>query len=114
MNESEFKESYYESSKEIKRDSFDFNLFITPPSNDCKLISFKPLVVMIGIDKYNNFQNRKCILNDYINVERMLNIAKNIILFIKLTIAKLCIKQIKVVIVLMLIKNKRLNGLVKK
>ena len=35
--------------------------------------TFKPLVVTIGIEKYNEFENKKYILNDYINVDKMLN-----------------------------------------
>ena len=38
--------------------------------------AFKPLVVMIGIEKYKNYCNKKYIANDYINVKNMLNHAR--------------------------------------
>ena len=52
---------------------------VLPPNNE-KLIlknkiynTFEPLVVMIGISKYKNFKNQQSVLNDYINVNTMLN-----------------------------------------
>ena len=86
--QSEYKQSYYQVSNET--DSFNVCEFAKQinaqdssqvvPANNAPFILknkiyniFKPLVVMIGIEKYKNMKNKQYVLNDYLNVKTMLN-----------------------------------------
>ena len=60
----------------------DPSIVLSPKSESYSLLlknevfniyTFKPLVVMVGIEKYKNMKNKQFVLNDFINVKTMLH-----------------------------------------